>query len=425
MRKKGIVWLRNNLRLEDNPSICRSLEDCDEILCTYVFDERIWSPPSSQERMGNARAKFMLESIAELKEEIESRGGMIEFLYGNPVRELPKLMAKYGADTCYAQKEDAWEETEQERALAREYHLILSEGKGLWEDAELPFALEELPGVFSSFRRKVEKSFHVRSSTSAPKTIPCDWKSSSAIPTLSSFGFDEVVYDSRSVLEFRGGCKQGMAWMDEWIWQRDCLKQYKETRNGMVGADYSSKLSTWLANGCVSPIQVYEEIKKYEDERVANESTYWLFFELLWREFFRFVARRFGPQIFLRAGIKDSQNPATRGDRKTLNRWKEGRTADSFVNANMIELATTGWMSNRGRQNVASYLIHDLGQDWLAGAKHFEKNLIDYDPCSNYGNWLYLAGVGNDPRPNRAFNVSKQAEYYDPDLTFRDLWARD
>jgi deoxyribodipyrimidine photo-lyase len=108
-----------------------------------------------------------------------------------------------------------------------------------------------------------------------------------------------------------------------------------------------------------------------------------------------------------------------------MNRWKEGRTHNSFVNANMKELAATGWMSNRGRQNVASYLIHDLGQDWLAGAKHFEKNLIDYDPCSNYGNWLYLAGVGNDPRPNRAFNVSKQAEHYDPDFTFRDLWARD
>ena len=88
----------------------------------------------------------------------------------------------------------------------------------------------------------------------------------------------------------------------------------------------------------------------------------------------------------------------------------------------MIELGKTGWMSNRGRQNVASYLIHDLGQDWLAGAKHFEELLIDYDACSNYGNWMYLAGVGNDPRPNRAFNLEKQAEYYDSDEKFRTLW---
>jgi deoxyribodipyrimidine photo-lyase len=172
----------------------------------------------------------------------------------------------------------------------------------------------------------------------------------------------------------------------------------------------------------LSAVQVYWEIKKYEEERVANESTYWLFFELLWREFFRFVSRLNGPKLFWRSGIKEADGTRPKGDLKTLQRWKEGRTVNDFVNANMIELAKSGWMSNRGRQNVASYLIHDLGQDWLAGAKHFEELLIDYDPCSNYGNWMYLAGVGNDPRPNRAFNLEKQAEYYDPDSKFRNLW---
>ena len=210
--------------------------------------------------------------------------------------------------------------------------------------------------------------------------------------------------------------------MNQWIWERDCLKEYKETRNGMVGADFSSKLSPWLSIGCISAVEVYWEIKKYESERVANESTYWLLFELLWREFFRFVARRYGAQIFQRNGIKDSDEKMTLGNPKTFQRWKEGRTPNSFVNANMIELAKTGWMSNRGRQNVASYLVHDLGQDWLAGARHFEEHLIDYDPCSNYGNWMYLGGVGNDPRPNRAFNLEKQAQYYDPDQEFRKLW---
>ena len=210
--------------------------------------------------------------------------------------------------------------------------------------------------------------------------------------------------------------------MNQWIWERDCLKDYKETRNGMVGADYSSKLSPWLSIGCISAVEVYWEIKKYEEERLANDSTYWLFFELLWREFFRFVARRYGPQIFQRNGIKESDEKKTLGDPKTFKRWKEGRTPNAFVNANMIELKKTGWMSNRGRQNVASYLVHDLGQDWLAGARHFEEHLIDYDPCSNYGNWMYLGGVGNDPRPNRAFNLEKQAEYYDPDHKFQNLW---
>ena len=112
--------------------------------------------------------------------------------------------------------------------------------------------------------------------------------------------------------------------MKEWIWDRDCLKIYKETRNGMVGSDYSSKLSPWLASGCLSAVQVYWEIKKYEEERVANESTYWLYFELLWREFFRFVSRLNGPKLFWRSGIKEAGDIRTKGDPKTLQRWKKG-----------------------------------------------------------------------------------------------------
>ena len=420
--KKGIVWFRNNLRISDNECLVRALDECDEVLCVYILESQIWNTSSEPARIGSIRAKFILESLKELEGEINGLGGTIEFLKGRSVDEIPKLMQKYGADVCYAQQEDAWEETEQERLLANQVNLVLTQGKGIWEEADLPFALKDLPAVFSSFRRKVEKKMEIRSPFPAPERMNCSWEEIDKLPILSSLGFEECTKDEREVLDFKGGAKEAKKWMHQWIWERDCLKSYKETRNGLVGADYSSKLSPWLSAGCISAVEVYWEIKKYESERVANESTYWLFFELLWREYFRFVARRYGAQIFKRNGIKESDEKKTMGDPKTFQRWKEGRTPNSFVNANMIELATTGWMSNRGRQNVASYLVHDLGQDWLAGAKHFEEHLIDYDPCSNYGNWMYLGGVGNDPRPNRAFNLEKQAEYYDPDETFRKLW---
>ena len=420
--KKGIVWFRNNLRLADNECLTRALDECDEVLCVYFLDPRIWNSLAEPSRMGSVRAKFILESLLELHGDIQELGGTIEFIQGRAVDEIPKLLQSYGADRCYAQKEDAAEETEQEHVIADQINLILSGGRGIWEECDLPFALDDLPAVFSSFRRKVEKKMQIRSLFPPPKKMACSWETKTELPTLTSLGFEEYPKDERAVLDFRGGAKEAKEWMNQWIWERGCLKEYKETRNGMVGADYSSKLSPWLSIGCISAVEVYWEIKKYESERVANESTYWLFFELLWREFFRFVARRYGAQIFQRNGIKDSEEKMTLGDPKTFQRWKEGRTRNAFVNANMIELATTGWMSNRGRQNVASYLVHDLGQDWLAGARHFEEHLIDYDPCSNYGNWMYLGGVGNDPRPNRAFNLEKQAEYYDPNQEFRKLW---
>lgn len=419
--KKGLVWLKNNLRLSDSPALDRACRECGEVLFVYCFDERI-SNPCGTPRIGSIRMKFLLESIGSLRDQIQELEGRIEFLFGDPSIEIPKLFKGYGADYCYAQREDAWEEKSDQRKVAEQVDLVLTEGKGLFENEDLPFELGDLPGVFSSFRRKVEKSLKIRSTMIGPDSLFCSWKPRGKLPDYSFFGHEVREPDKRAVLEFKGGEKEGRIWMREWIWERDCLKTYKETRNGLVGPDYSSKLSPWLANGCLSAVEVYWEIKKYEDERIANDSTYWLFFELLWREYFRFVARRHGSKIFQRAGISQGNCSKKKGDFKTLEKWKLGRTADDFVNANMTELASTGWMSNRGRQNVASYLIHNLGQDWLAGARHFENLLIDYDPCSNYGNWMYLGGVGNDPRPNRAFNLKKQAEYYDPGHQFRKLW---
>ena len=242
------------------------------------------------------------------------------------------------------------------------------------------------------------------------------------MPTLKDLGFDETKDDKRSVLAFRGGETAALLRLKYYFWEGNHLYQYKETRNELLGANYSSKFSAWLANGCLSPRTVFEEIKKYETERIENESTYWLYFELLWRDYFRFVAVKYGKNIFLKAGIK--QEKIKGSNNKNLFRlWCDGKTGIPFVDANMRELKKTGFMSNRGRQNVASFLVHDLNLNWQMGAAYFESLLIDYDPCSNYGNWNYVAGIGNDPRPNRKFNVIGQAKRYDKQGDFVKTWC--
>ena len=190
----------------------------------------------------------------------------------------------------------------------------------------------------------------------------------------------------------------------------------------MVGADYSSKFSAWLSLGCISPRFIYQELQKYEQQFGANESTYWLVFELLWRDYFRFMMKKYNVKLFQQAGIQDKEIPSNQHNTDQLQNWIDGKTGVDFVDANMIELKLTGFMSNRGRQNVASYLCNDLKLDWRFGAAYFEQQLIDYDVCSNWGNWAYLAGVGNDPRGNRYFNIEKQAVDYDKNKTFRNLW---
>jgi deoxyribodipyrimidine photo-lyase len=177
-----------------------------------------------------------------------------------------------------------------------------------------------------------------------------------------------------------------------------------------------------LALGCISARYIYQELKKYELEFGANESTYWLVFELLWRDYFRFMMKKHTIKFFQLAGIQNKGITVNKQNSHQLQDWINGTTGVDFVDANMRELKHTGFMSNRGRQNVASYLCNDLKLDWRYGAAYFEQQLIDYDVCSNWGNWAYLAGVGNDPRGNRYFNIEKQAIDYDKNRAFRNLW---
>merc|ERR1712048_558191 len=199
----------------------------------------------------------------------------------------------------------------------------------------------------------------------------------------------------------------------------DKLKDYFEIRNGMVGEGYSSKFSPWLAHGCISPRRIWKEAQRYEKERTKNKSTYWLIFELTWRDFFLYMGLGQGNKIFMPGGITGDKTP-WRGSTDALERWKTGQTGDELVDANMHELAATGFMSNRGRQNVASYLIFDLGVDWRYGAAHFEELLLDYDPCSNWGNWVAAAGLTGQ-RVNR-FNTRKQLSDYDPKREYVKHW---
>lgn len=193
-------------------------------------------------------------------------------------------------------------------------------------------------------------------------------------------------------------------------------------QNGMLGEGYSSKLSPWLALGCISPRRIWSEAQRYETERrIKNKSTYWLIFELTWRDFFIYMALSQGDKIFVPGGVTGDRTP-WRGSPDKLERWKEGKTGDPLVDANMRELGATGFMSNRGRQNVASFLIFDLGVDWRYGAAHFEEYLLDYDPCSNWGNWVAAAGLTGQ-RINK-FNTKKQLSDYDPQREYVNHWLR-
>ena len=324
------------------------------------------------------------------------------------------------------QKEWTRDELAEEKQIPKHINLIKDFDQFLYSPESVKEIYENIPRGFSNFRKKCEKYLNISYPLQIPK--PLDKKNNIdevySVPTLNDLGFEEFRVHKNSVFKFLGGETSAKERVYEYFFETKRISKYKLTRNKLLGKDYSSKLSSWLANGSISVRYVYMQIKKYEEEIEKNESTYWLFFELIWRDFFKYVSMQHKDKFFSKSGIygdsKDWSN-----NKELINRWINGETNEPFVNANMKELSQTGFMSNRGRQNVANYLTKELKIDWRIGAEYFESLLIDYDVHSNYGNWLYNAGIGNDSMPFRKFNPKLQSERYDPNKEYEKLWLNE
>lgn len=417
---RSLLWFRRGLRVHDQPLWPMG---GGPVCGVWVLDPRelLGEDELGFARCGDRRMRFLLEGAAELRERMRALGSELLVRVGEPEEVLPALMRETGAGVLRAVAEPGTEERGVEKRLRRAFDG--DDGPGRFEllPAETLFAMEdvgraarELPEVFSKWRRQAEKRLEFAMPWPTPTRLST-WSHGvepGELPTLESLGRKTLEDDARAVLPFVGGESEGLARVDHWVFEGDHLRRYKETRNGMLGEAYSSKFSPWLALGCLSPRFVVAQTLRYEAERVANDSTYWLRFELLWREFFRLYLLKHGAKLFHAAGPADRR--MTWDNRpQYFEAWTAGETGVPMVDANMRELAAAGFMSNRGRQNVASFLTKNLNVDWRWGARWFESQLLDYDPAANWGNWAYAAGVGADPRGFRGFDVIGQGKRYD------------
>lgn len=430
-KKIGVVWFRQDLRLHDNEALLDAIKTTDEVIPVYVFDERLFYGETKYgfPKTGFFRAKFIIESVENLRNNLREIGSDLIVRVGKPEDEIFKIAQKAKSSWVFCNRERTHEEEIVQDALEKKLWSIGQEmryyrGKMLYYTADLPFPVTHTPDTFSQFRKETERYVMVRPPLPAPKQFPISFTpfSPGEIPTLGDLGYQNVEEDKRAVLSFKGGETAGLERLHYYLWESHLVKSYKDTRNGLIGGDYSTKFSPWLAQGCLSPKQIYHEVKQFEAEYGANKSTYWVIFELMWRDFFRFMGKKHGNKIFLKSGTLGEIDSQWKDDFHLLQLWIDGRTGVPFIDANMREIKHTGFMSNRGRQNVASFLVKDLLVNWQMGAAYFESQLIDYDPCSNYGNWNYVAGVGSDPRENRYFNIISQAKRYDPNGEYVKKW---
>jgi deoxyribodipyrimidine photo-lyase len=390
MLKRGLVWFKNDLRLHDNESLSRAHEECSELLCCYCLERSDFEMLDLGFRnMDINRFKFLEQSIIDLQHNLELLRCHLFIGEESALVTLPELVIKYGITDIYVEEQYASYELDVVKkvmAALPEISFHFFWGKTLYHKDDIPFEIDKIPLTSKAYRIPAAQKADPREPFEVPASInPVKKIKSNPFPSYSEYGFVEEEYKGAAPF-LTGGESAALGRLEYYTFKSELLTGYRWSRNRSEGLDYSSKLSPYLALGCISPREIYKRVKAYEKDVKKNQSTWWLIFELVWRDYFTFKGMRFGNRIFKTVGYKNKAI-AWENDPVKFERWCLGTTGVPFIDAHMRQLNQTGFMSNRGRVNCASYFVHDLKLNWTWGAAYFESKLIDYDVSSNWMNW--------------------------------------
>ncbi|KFY28274.1 hypothetical protein V493_03012 [Pseudogymnoascus sp. VKM F-4281 (FW-2241)] len=501
-----IYLLRRDLRLEDNPIFHAAATDAAKtythLLPVYAFPAQQievsgFIPKDSVEkspypearssiggfwRCGPHRAKFIAESVWELKKTLENVGSGLEVRAGMLSDVLKELLEGLKGNVGGVNIGAVWMTAEEgvEEKLDEKDCKTICDAAGvnfkLWKDEkyfvdddDLPFKdISELPDVFTTYRKLVEPlrnaprallptpakgslpplpSTSVIPPQSPPFVIPISYKDleSSLLSPVSQSPLPKPPLRPSSMPPsptLHGGSQAAQSRLLHLL-QSGAITTYKDTRNDLVGADYSMRLSAYLSQGCITARQIHVSLLSFESGdsdllscastpgfgKGETLGTSAIRYELLWRDYMRLSTRKYGALLFSIGGFRHdfSQSWTTpssdSASSAALARFLNGTTGTGLIDASQRELALTGYTSSRARQNVANFLAKHLELDWRLGAEWYEYALMDYDVSSCWGNWQYVAGVGNDPRgEGRSFNPIKQSWDYDPKGEYCRAW---
>ncbi len=410
-KTRGIVWFRSDLRLHDNEALTEAISACDEILPVYIFDDRLFAGKTEFgfDKIAGPRTQFIIESVINLRQQLLDAGSQLLVLRGNTEELLIELARMYRTKWLFCNRERTREEVRIQDAVEHGLWAIgqemrYSRGKMLLYTADLPFPVTHTPDRFSIFKKEVSY-ISIRKPIDSPSHINTIDVAIGygAIPSLEDFGKGTILE-----MNYNGGESEGRLQLEKFI---ESLSS--DNTDSVV-------LSPWISHGCLSPKFIDHELKQL-DQRGLQAMTQTYNIHLLRRDHFRFIGKKFGDQIFHRSGIQRAK-VSRRRDPNVIKTWCSGMTGQPLVDAAMRALVSTGYIPYRLRVLVGSYFIHDLKQDWLVGAQFFESHLIDYDPCSNYGNWNRLAGVGPVKREEVQLNLEHQTKVLDPNGAFIARW---
>ncbi len=394
----NLFWFRRDLRLNDNAGLYYALLSVKPVLPLFVFDTEILD---KLENRTDSRVQFIYQSLINLQQELSSTGSGLHVRTGKPLDVIDKLLTEYTIDEVFTNEDYESYGLQRDRDIKKMLehkgilmhfftdHLLFKPGEVLKPDNK-PYT------IFTPFAKKWKEKLVQKGISSFPSEKHLDRckKEPTVLPSLESIGFQACEFSIFPP-----------------ILNAEALIRYRQERD-FPALDTGSRNGIHLRFGTISARLLVSRM--LENETYLNE--------LIWREFFMHILFHF-PAAEKQCFYRRYEGLPWLNDELFFKRWCEGTTGYPLVDAGMRELNTTGFMHNRARMVVASFLTKHLLTDWRWGEAYFASKLLDFELSSNNGNWQWAAGTGCDAAPYfRVFNPSEQQKKFDPELTYCKRW---
>lgn len=396
-----VFWFRRDLRLEDNASLYHALKENKSVLPIFIFDKHILSKLEDKE---DRRVDFIHQSLSHLNTQLASFGSTLHVFYSTPKEVFEQLSKDYIINSVYANHDYEPYAIERDNKIAEFLKTKNSTFKTykdqcVFEKSEVTKDDGKPYTVFTPYSRKWKKTlseFHYKAYPTLNYKSHFFKTKSKPIISLSEMGFkktDIVLNTQASVSDL-------------------LLSKYKEQRD-FPSIPGTSRLSVHLRFGTISVRRLVQQSKDISEP--------WLN-ELIWRDFYMMILWHF-PHAAKSSFRSEYDRVEWRNDEGQFKKWCEGKTGFPIVDAGMRELNATGFMHNRVRMIVSSFLIKDLLIDWRWGEAYFAKKLIDFDLSANNGGWQWAASSGCDAAPYfRVFSPIEQLKRFDPQFIYVKKW---
>ncbi len=410
----AIVWFRRDLRLHDHPALNRAVAGHERVVPLYVVDDALldghWASAN--------RAWFLARSLDALGGAVAERGGRLALLRGNPRTIVVAFAQAIGAEAILVSRDHGPYGRERDAAVANAagaagIRFLAGRGLLVHEPEDVRRGDDGAYSVFSPFHRRWS-ALPLREVLDAPAAIPTgDLPDDAGASVASVLGDPQPTADPALLLE--PGEAAARARLERWA-ASDALRDYDAGRDRLA-VDGTSRLSQDLRWGTLSPVDVMWRCAGPGAGPARFRS------EIAWRDFYAHLLHH-EPRVRRESFRREFNSIEWQADESLIQAWRDGRTGYPIVDAAMRQLRATGWMHNRARMIVASFLTKHLLVDWRVGERHFMENLVDGDPASNNGGWQWAASTGTDSQPYfRIFNPTLQGRRHDPDGEYIRRWV--